>query len=65
MPQPLRIQRLTPRDQPDAILRLGDIQGVHCSPLRAAQDLAPTGVAITIYAELGNLPPYNADVEDA
>ena len=32
--------------------------------LRAAQDLAPAGVVITIYEELGAIPPYNADVEE-
>ena len=31
--------------------------------LRAAQSLAPAGVAIDSYEALGDIPPYNADVE--
>ncbi|HUX67281.1 MAG TPA: NADPH-dependent FMN reductase [Terriglobales bacterium] len=31
--------------------------------LRAAQELAPPGMAISLYPGLGALPPYNQDVE--
>lgn len=33
--------------------------------LRAAQELAPPGMAITLYEGLGAIPPYNQDVEQA